>query len=171
MPASSTSADAQLEKDRQEAQIQGAVETPGVEVFRRLALRPHGRSRAVSTGTPLLTATSARRTPTSNRLETLKQVVPSLLDVSSDSCLHKLSRSEPANDDRVLPLSSTTALMREVKVAAAAAECSPCKYRNGCRCQHERPQNRTRHDSTLPEISSIFRKSISSTNWSELGLL
>ena len=49
-------------------------------------------------------------------------MVPSLLDVSSGAGLHRLSRSEPATDDRALPLSSTTVHVRQATVTDIAAE-------------------------------------------------
>ena len=54
-------------------------------------------------------------------LKTPRQVVPFLLHVSSGSRVHKLSRIELANNDRALPVSSTTVQAREAKVAAVAA--------------------------------------------------
>lgn len=39
------------------------------------------------------------------QLKTPRQVIPSLLDVSSGGRLHQLSRGEPATDERALPLS------------------------------------------------------------------
>ena len=57
------------------------------------------------------------------KLKTPRQVVPSLIDVSSCGRLHQLSRNEPATDDRELPLSSTTAHVRLATVVASAARC------------------------------------------------
>ena len=58
------------------------------------------------------------------QIKTPRQVLPSLLEVSSGGRLHKLSRSGPTTDDRGLPLSSTTAHAREAKIIAVAAECN-----------------------------------------------
>ena len=49
-------------------------------------------------------------------------MVPSLIDVSSGGRLHQLSRSDRVSDDRALPLSSTTAHARQVKVTAVTVE-------------------------------------------------
>ena len=56
------------------------------------------------------------------QLKTPRQVVHCLLGVSSGGGLHQLSRSEPATDDRALPLSPTTAHVRQAAVTAIAAE-------------------------------------------------
>ena len=58
------------------------------------------------------------------QLKTPRHVVPSLLEVSSGSSLHKLSGSEPTADDRALPLCSITAHARGAKITAVAAECN-----------------------------------------------
>ena len=50
------------------------------------------------------------------------QVVPSLLDLSSGSRLHKLSRRETTANDGSLPLYSTTVHACEAKITAIAAE-------------------------------------------------
>ena len=56
------------------------------------------------------------------RLETPRQVVPSLIDVSSGGRLQQLLGSATVPDDGSLPLSSTTAHARQATVTAAAAE-------------------------------------------------
>ena len=55
--------DAQLKNDCQGTQISKVVGTSGVEVLHYVVLRPQGRSRAVPTGTRLLTPRKTWRTP------------------------------------------------------------------------------------------------------------
>ena len=55
------------------------------------------------------------------QLKTPRHVVPSLLEVSSGSSLHKLSGSEPTADDRALPLCSITAVAAECHAAHVPA--------------------------------------------------
>ena len=55
-------------------------------------------------------------------------MLPSIIDVSSGGRLHQLSYSEPATDDRALPLSSNTAHARQATVEAVSAECDAAHF-------------------------------------------
>ena len=103
------------------------VATPAAAHPPRVALRPRqGRSHALGKG--LRQRSSSPKTADNGidadvvQLETPRQVVPCLPDVSSGGRLHQISRSDPAVDDRVLPLASTTAHVCQATVAAVAAE-------------------------------------------------